>query len=159
LENFSIKKAGEKDVPIILNFIKLLSVYEKLEHEVDATEEKLAETIFGGNSNVECIIGYIDAEPVAFALYFFNYSTFKAKHGLYLEDIFVLPEMRGKGIGKTMLLRLAQIAKENNCGRFEWSVLKWNKPAVDFYLSLGAKPLDEWTVFRLDENAISKLIN
>ncbi|MCK5456757.1 MAG: GNAT family N-acetyltransferase [Melioribacteraceae bacterium] len=154
-----IKKATIEDSEIIYNFICQLAEYEKLTDDVTTTPDSLGETLFGPNSNVETLIGYVDEKPVAFALYFYNFSTFKGKRGLYLEDIFVIPEMRGNGVGKELLKRLAQIAKENNCARFEWSVLDWNEPAINFYKSLGAKPMDEWTVYRLTEKEIENLAN
>ena len=153
-----IKRAQESDTHIILEFIKKLAEYEKLSNEVTATTEQLRVTLFAEDSNTHCLIGYYNERPVCFALYFFNYSTFLGKRGMYLEDLFVLTEMRGKGFGKQMLIVLAQIASENDCGRFEWSVLDWNKPAIDFYDSLGAKPNSGWTVYRLDEKAIKKLL-
>ena len=152
-----IKKAAIDETDIIYNFIKMLADYEKLSDEFTATPEQLKKTIFGPNSNVGTIIGYYENKPVAFALYFFNYSTFKGKRGLFLEDLFVLPEMRGKGFGKDMLKHLAATALENDCARFEWSVLDWNKPAIDFYLNLGAVKMDDWTVYRLNENEIKHL--
>jgi len=158
-KNLEIKKATREDSEIIYNFIYQLAEYEKLTNDVSTTPDSLKETLFAPNSNVETVIAYMDKKPVAFALYFYNYSTFKGKRGLYLEDIFVVPEMRGNGIGRQLLKRLAQIAKENECARFEWSVLDWNKPAIDFYKSLGAKSLDEWTVFRLTEKEIENLAN
>ena len=158
-KNFNIKKATIEDTEIIYNFISQLAEYEKLTDEVTTTSDLLGETLFGPNSNVETVIGYVDDKPVAFALYFFNFSTFKGKRGLYLEDLFVVPELRGNGIGKQMLKYLAQIAKENDCARFEWSVLDWNEPSINFYKSLGAQPMDEWTVFRLTENGINNLAN
>ncbi len=154
-----IKKATIEDSEIIYNFICQLAEYEKLTDDVTTTPDSLGETLFSPNSNVETLIGYVDEKPVAFALYFYNFSTFKGKRGLYLEDIFVIPEMRGNGVGKELLKRLAQIAKENNCARFEWSVLDWNEPAINFYKSLGAKPMDEWTVYRLTEKEIENLAN
>ena len=154
-----IKKATIEDSEIIYNFICQLAEYEKLTDDVTTTPDSLGETLFGPNSNVETLIGYVDKKPVAFALYFYNFSTFKGKRGLYLEDIFVIPEMRGNGVGKELLKRLAQIAKENDCARFEWSVLDWNEPAINFYKSLGAKPMDEWTVYRLTEKEIEDLSN
>ncbi len=156
---FKIKKATIEDTEIIYNFIYKLAEYEKLINEVTTTPELLGKSLFGPNSNAETLIGYFDEKPVAFALYFFNFSTFKGKRGLYLEDVFVLPEMRGKGFGKELLKRLAQIAKENDCARFEWSVLDWNKSAIDFYKSIGASPMDEWIVFRLNEEGIENLAN
>lgn len=152
-----IKKATIEDVSTILFFIKSLAEYEKLAHEVSATEELLVKNLFGENPKAHALIGYHESKPVCFAIYFYNFSTFKGKPGLYLEDVFVLPEMRGKGFGKQMLIELAKIAVENNCGRFEWSVLDWNEPAINFYRSLGAKPMDEWTVFRLNEEELKKL--
>ena len=154
-----IKKATIEDSEIIYNFICQLAEYEKLTDDVTTTPDSLGETLFGPNSNVETLIGYVDEKPVAFALYFYNFSTFKGKRGLYLEDIFVIPEMRGNGVGKELLKRLAQIAKEIDCARFEWSVLDWNDPAINFYKSLGAKPMDEWTVYRLTEKEIEDLSN
>lgn len=158
-QNFKIKKATIEDCEIIYNFIYQLAEYGKLTDDIVTTPDSLREALFGSNSNVETIIGYVDEKPVAFALYFNNFSTFKGKRGLYLEDIFVIPEMRGNGVGKKLLKRLAQIAKENDCARFEWSVLDWNEPAINFYKSIGAKPMDEWTVYRLTEKEIENLAN
>ncbi len=155
---FEIRKGTNEDAVTIYNFIYQLAEYEKLTNEVTTNPSELAKTLFAENTRTHTIIGYYKNKPVGFALYFYNYSTFKGKSGLYLEDLFVIPEMRGKGFGKLLLLELAKIAKDNNCARFEWSVLDWNKPAIDFYKSLGAKPMDEWTVFRLDENGIKNLI-
>jgi len=155
---FVIRKGTKDDVEIIYNFIYQLAEYEKLTHEVTTTPDELAKTLFSENTHTHTIIGFYKNKPVGFALYFYNYSTFKGKPGLYLEDLFVIPEMRGKGFGKNLLIELAKIAKVNNCARFEWSVLDWNKPAIDFYKSLGANPMDEWTVFRLSENGINELV-
>ena len=152
-----IKKAEKKDSRLVLSFIKKLAEYEKLSHEVSATQEILEETLFGKDAKAECVIGYYDNNPVAFALFFHNFSTFLGKPGIYLEDLFVLPEMRGKGFGKEMLKYLAKLAKERNCGRLEWWVLDWNETAIKFYKSLGAFPMDEWTVFRLTGDALNKL--
>ena len=152
-----IIKAEKKDSAVILDFINQLAEYEKLTHEVTATVEKLEETLFGKNSNTECVIGYFENQPVGFALFFQNYSTFLAKPGIYLEDLFVIPEMRGKGFGKLLLKHLAKLAVERNCGRLEWSVLDWNTPAIDFYKSLNALPMEEWTVFRLTGDSLNKL--
>jgi len=157
-----IKKATESDIPLILEFIKKLAVYEKMEDEVEATEELLHRYIFGKERLTEVVIAYeidpgIKEEiPVGFALYFHNFSTFLARPGLYLEDLFVLEEYRGRGYGKALLAHLAGIAVERECGRFEWSVLNWNKPAIDFYKSLGAQPLDGWTVYRLTGDKLKK---
>ncbi len=153
-----IKKGTVDDVEIIFKFIYQLAEYEKLTDEVTTTPEELAMSLFAENTHTYTIIGFYDDKPIGFALYFFNYSTFKGRQGLYLEDLFVSPDMRGRGFGKALLLELAKIAEQNNCARFEWSVLDWNKPAIDFYKSLGAKPMDEWTTFRLTENNIKKII-
>lgn len=154
-----IHKATKKDIPAIFQFIKDLAEYEKLSHEVVATEEGLKEALFGQNSYAKVLIAYDQDLPVGFALYFYNFSTFLGKPGIYLEDLFVKPEFRGEGFGKALLVKLAQIAIEEGCGRVEWSVLNWNKPSIDFYESIGAKPMDEWTVFRLTGNDISQLAN
>lgn len=154
--SFTIRKATENDTPTILHLITQLAIYEKLEHEVVATEETLKETIFR-QKYAEVIIGEEDGKPVGFALFFHNYSTFLAKPGIYLEDLFVEIEHRGKGYGKKLLAELAKIAKERSCGRLEWSVLNWNTPAIDFYKSIGAKPQDEWTVYRMTEKEINDL--
>lgn len=154
--NFTIRKATPQDTPTIFNLIKQLAAYEKLSDAVVATEEELEKTIFT-DGYAEVLIGEENNIPVAFALYFYNYSTFLAKPGLYLEDLFVEPDYRGKGYGKKLLVELAKIARERNCGRMEWSVLDWNTPSINFYKSLGAEPMDEWTVFRLTEAEISKL--
>ena len=156
---FIIRPGTIEDIKIIFNFIYQLAEYEKLTDEVTTNPEELAKTLFSENTHTNTIIAFYNDKPVGFALYFYNYSTFKGKPGLYLEDLFVIPEMRGKGFGKSLLVELGKIAKKNNCARFEWSVLDWNKPAIDFYKSLGAKPMDEWTVFRLSENEIEKLTN
>lgn len=144
-----IVNAEEKDIPLILSLIEGIAAYEKLSHEVETTEEKLRETLFGERRYAEVILCYDEETPVGFALFFHNYSTFRAKPGIYLEDLFVIPEHRGKGYGKALLQRLIEIGKERNCGRVEWSVLDWNTPAIDFYKSMGAKAMDEWTVFRI----------
>ena len=157
MNKLNIRKAEKKDAELILKFIKGLAEYEKLSGEVTADEEKIRGTLFTENPKAECIIGYAGEKPVTFAIFFHNYSTFLAKYGLYLEDLFVLPEERGQGYGTQMLRKLAQIAVERDCGRFEWSVLDWNKPAIDFYKALGAKPLNEWTTFRVDGKALKDL--
>ena len=157
LPKFYIRFAQPDDVGQILAFIKELAKYEKLAHEVVATEESLAKALFGDRKVAEVILGYYNDEPVGFMLFFHNYSTFLAKPGVYLEDLYIKPEMRGKGIGKTMLSYLAKVAKERDCGRLEWWVLNWNKPAIDFYKSIKAQPMDEWTVFRLTGNDLNEL--
>jgi GNAT superfamily N-acetyltransferase len=154
MNKFEIKPATVKDVPLILSLIKELADYEKLSHEVIATEEKLQTALFGDYPYAEIIIGYLDNIPVGFALYFHNFSTFLGLPGIHLEDLFVKPHARGKGFGKQMLAHVAKVAKERECGRLEWSVLNWNEPAINFYKSLGAKPMDEWTVYRLTGDAL-----
>lgn len=152
-----IRAARESDTPVILNFITALAEYERLAHEVVSTVESLRTQLFGANPSAEVALAEIDNQPVGFALFFHNFSTFKSKRGLYLEDLFVLPEARGKGAGKALLLHLAKLARERGCARMEWSVLDWNKPSIDFYLSLGAEPMDEWTVYRLTEEKLKAL--
>lgn len=153
---FQIRKATENDTPIIFDLIKKLAVYEKLENEMITSVEELRENIFIKNL-AKVLIAEENENPVGFALYFHNFSTFVGKPGIYLEDLFVEPEHRGKGYGKALLIELAKIAEAENCGRMEWSVLDWNTPSIEFYKSLGAKPMEEWTVFRLNENAIAHL--
>ena len=156
-KDFEIRPAAERDAPLILSFIKKLAVYEKLAHKVTATEEILRETLFGERRYAEVIIGYHFGEPVGFALFFHNYSTFLARPGLYLEDLFVLPEYRGRGHGKALLIALAKLSVERGCGRLEWSVLDWNAPAIAFYNTLGAKMMENWTVMRVTGDALTKL--
>jgi GNAT superfamily N-acetyltransferase len=153
-----IAPATERDVPLILSFIKKLAEYEKLSHQVVAAENMLRDALFGSRPAAEVLIAYWDEEPAGFALFFHNFSTFLGRRGIYLEDLFVNPAHRGKGIGKALLIHLAKIAKERACGRLEWSVLDWNKPAIDFYKSLGAVPLEDWTQFRLTGEALEKTI-
>ena len=155
--NFQIRQATERDVPLILAFIRQLAEYEKLAHEAVMTEEILRQSLFGPRRAAEVLLGYTGDQPVAFAVFFHNFSTFLGRSGLYLEDLFVIPEMRGRGFGKAMLVELARIARERNCGRFEWSVLDWNEPAINFYKSLGAVPMDEWTIFRVTGEALKRL--
>ena len=154
-----IRKATEKETPIIWSLIKEIAEYEKLSHEVTATEEKIRETLFGSKSYAEVIIAEYENEPVGQALFFHNYSTFLAQPGIYLEDLFVRPKFRGKGIGKALLKSLVKIAEERNCARVEWVVLNWNKPAIDFYKNLGAVPMDEWTTYRLTSDKYENLLN
>lgn len=157
IPGFVIRQATEADVPLILWFIRELAEYEKLLHEVVATEEVLRQNLFGERRYAEVVIGELDGRPISFALFFHNFSTFLAKPGLYLEDLFVKPEARGKGIGKAMLAYLAKVAKERGCGRLEWWVLDWNEPAIQFYRSIGAHPMDEWTVHRVTGDALEQL--
>ncbi len=152
-----IRMAAPGDEATILNFIRELAAYEKLEHEVIATEAMLGQSLFCQHPKVFALIAEFDGAPSGFALYFFNYSTFLGQHGLYLEDLYVRETLRGKGIGKALLARLAQIAKDNDCGRMEWWVLDWNAPSIEFYKSLGAETMDEWTVFRLTGKALIDL--
>ena len=152
-----IERATERDVPLILRLITGLAEYEKLAHEVTATEAGLRETLFGARAAAEVIIGYTGDTPVGFALFFPNYSTFLGKPGLYLEDLFVLPEWRGHGFGRGLLAHLATLAVERGCGRFEWSVLDWNEPAIGFYKSLGATLMDGWSIFRVTGDALHQL--
>ena len=156
---FHIRKVTKKDCPIILGFIQALAKYEKLSHEVTATVAELEKTLFGERSFAEVLIAWEDAQPVGFALFFHNYSTFLAKPGIHLEDLYVQPSFRGKGYGKALLKTLAQHAFEKNYGRLEWNVLDWNQPAIDFYRSLNAIPMDGWTTFRLTGNALAELAN
>ena len=151
-----IRTATEADVPLILEFIKALAEYERLADRVVATEEIVRRTLFGQPRFAEVLIGEVDGDPAGFALFFHNYSTFLGQPGIYLEDLFVKPHYRGRGYGKALLERLATIARERNCGRVEWAVLNWNKPAIDFYESLGAKPMNEWTVYRLTGKALEE---
>ena len=157
MEEFIIRPAEITQASIILDFIKKLAEYEELSHEVTATVSDLENSLFSVDSNAEAILGYLNGHPVAFAIYFHNYSTFLGKKGLYLEDLFVLPEFRGKGIGKKMLKYLANIAIERDCGRFEWSVLDWNEPAIKFYKSLGAELKKEWITTRITGKALLEL--
>ena len=157
LEAFSIRGATESDLGLILSFIRELAEYERLLHEVVATEDSLREWLFGERRVAEAVLGEWENRPVAFALFFPNFSTFLGRPGIYLEDLFVKPEMRGKGIGKIMLGYLARLARERGCGRLEWSVLNWNEPAIRFYRSIGAVPMDTWTVNRVTGEALENL--
>lgn len=154
---FEIRSATEEDIPVILYFIRALAEYERLLDRVVADEEKLRRTLFGNPRFAEVVIAEEERQPVGFALFFHNYSTFLAAPGIYLEDLFVKPEHRGKGYGKALLARLAQIAKERQCGRLEWAVLEWNEPSITFYRSLGAVMLDDWRIFRLTGDALKGL--
>ena len=144
-----LRTATESDLPLIQRFIHELADYEKLAHECVANEKSLRETLFGARPYAEVIIADDGGAPAGFALFFHNFSTFLAKPGIYLEDLYVRPEMRGRGVGKALLMHLVELAKERNCGRVEWAVLNWNEDAIRFYESIGAKPQDEWTVYRI----------
>jgi GNAT superfamily N-acetyltransferase len=149
--------ATERDVAVILSFIRKLADYEKLSHQVTATEDLLRQALFGERPVVEVLIANVGEEPAGFALYFHNFSTLLGRPGIYLEDLFVEPAQRGKGIGKALLIEIAKIAKQRNCGRLEWAVLDWNRPAIDFYRGLGAVPLDDWTLFRVTGESLDNL--
>jgi GNAT superfamily N-acetyltransferase len=152
-----IEPATEQDVPVILSFIRQLAEYERLSDAVVADQDLLRETLFGKHRTAEVVLGYFEDTPVAFAVFFHNFSTFLGRPGLYLEDLFVVPHMRGRGFGRAMLAHIARVAYERRCGRLEWSVLDWNEPAIKFYRKLGAVPMDEWTVFRVTGEALEKL--
>ena len=156
-QSFRIRVAVESDVPLILRFIRDLAEYERLAHKVVATEELLHATLFGFRRYAEVLIAEEGPEPVGFALFFHNYSTFLARPGIYLEDLFVKPETRGKGYGRALLARLAALAIERDCGRVEWAVLDWNEPAIEFYRTLGAQMMDDWKIFRLTGDALERL--
>ena len=157
-DTITIRPATEQDVPTILGFIRALAKYERLEHEVVATEDSLRKTLFGPRPYAEVVFASVDGRaPVGFALFFHNYSTFLGKPGIYLEDLFVHPEARGRGVGKHLLRWLAQTAVARNCGRLEWSVLDWNEPSIAFYKSLGAVLKHEWQIFRLTGEALTGL--
>jgi GNAT superfamily N-acetyltransferase len=152
-----IRPAGRPDVPLILSFIRELAEYERLTHAVSATQEQLEHALFGPRPAAEVLIASLGDTPAGFALFFHNFSTFLAKPGIYLEDLFVRPAMRGKGIGRKLLAQLAKIACERDCGRVEWAVLDWNEPAIGFYKSLGANPMLDWRIFRLTGEPLKKL--
>ena len=157
MPKLEIRIATEDDVPLILSFIKELAEYENLSHEVFATEDLLREYLFGERRGAEVVIGHHGEDPAGFALFFHNFSTFLGRPGIYLEDLYVTLELRGKGVGRALLTYLAKLAKERNCGRLEWSVLDWNEPAIKLYESIGAIPMDEWTVYRLTGDALDGL--
>jgi GNAT superfamily N-acetyltransferase len=157
MSRLNIRPATDTDVPQILTFIRELADYEKMPEEVMATEETLRMTLFGERPYAEVLIGEVDGTPAGFALFFHNYSTWLAKPGIYLEDLYVSPAARGVGLGKALLVNLARLAVERNCGRLEWSVLDWNEPAIQFYRSLGAISMDEWTVNRVTGETLTSL--
>jgi GNAT superfamily N-acetyltransferase len=153
----TIREATPEDIDLIHGFILALADYERLSHEVRTDKAVLAKHLFGPRPMAEVLIAELNGAAVAFALFFHNFSTFEGRPGIYLEDLFVAPEARGQGVGKTLLVRLAQLAVERDCARLEWWVLDWNTPAIDFYKSLGARPMDEWTVNRVDGDALLAL--
>src|SRR3989454_5545388 len=155
--NFEIRPARVEDVPIILKLIRDLATYERAPKEVTTTEEQLVDVLFGEKPVAEVLLAFERKSPVGFAVFFHNFSTWLGRPGLYLEDLFVRPEHRGKGYGRALLVHLAKIARDRGCGRMEWAVLDWNEPAIQFYRKLGAKPMDEWTVFRLTRDEIAEL--
>lgn len=157
MSDIRIENAREADVPLILSFIKELAEYERLSDQVSATEEILKESLFGERPFAECLIAYRDDMPAGFAVFFHNFSTFRGRPGIYLEDLYVHPQMRGQGVGRALLRRLARLAKERRCERVEWAVLDWNEPSIRFYESLGAKPMDDWIVFRLTAEPLDRL--
>lgn len=155
--SLSLDAAEPADVPILLRFIRELAEYERLAHEVTADEAVLSTTLFGEHRYAEALVARWEGEPVGFALWFHNYSTFVGRPGLYLEDLYVRPAMRGRGIGKAILVHLARLAVKRGCGRFEWAVLDWNELSIAFYRSLNAMPMEEWTVYRLSGDALRRL--
>ena len=157
ISDLVIRPATVADVPIILELIRELATYERAPTEVIATEEALGDVLFGPRPAAEVLLAFEEETPVGFAVFFHNFSTWLGQPGLYLEDLFVRPEQRGKGYGRALLVHLAKIAHERGCGRMEWAVLDWNEPAIQFYKKLGAAPCDEWTVFRLTRDGIAKL--
>jgi GNAT superfamily N-acetyltransferase len=157
MPEIGIRAATEEDVPLILSFIEELAGYERLSHEVSATEELLLFHLFGERRTAETVIGCHADEPAGFALFFHNFSTFLGRPGIYLEDLYVKPEFRGRGIGRAMLVYIAGLAKERDCGRLEWSVLDWNEPAIKLYRGIGAVPMDDWTVYRVTGEALEEL--
>ena len=155
--DLEIRPAAEADVPLILTFIRELADFERLSHEVVATEEALRDALFGERRFAEVLLGYLGDDPAGFALFLHNFSTFLGKPGIYLEDLYVRPEFRGAGVGRALLVHLARLARERGCGRLEWSVLDWNEPAIGFYKGIGASPVSGWTVYRLSGEALEKL--
>ncbi len=155
--DFTIRSAAPDDAGVILSFIRALAEYEKLTDQVTATEDDLRSSLFGKRAVAEVLLAHEGGVPVGFAIFFHNYSTFLGRNGITLEDLFIKPEYRNKGYGKALLMHLARLANQRECGRLEWSVLDWNTPSIEFYRALGAKPLDDWTMFRLDGHALKAL--
>ena len=154
--SITIRPARPADSGLIYSLVRELADYERLTHEVDSTEDQIAAALFGAQPRLFCHLAEWDGEPVGFALWFLNFSTFRGRHGLYLEDIFVRPALRGKGIGKALMRHLAQHCVDNNLARFEWTVLEWNKPSIEFYRSIGANLLEDWRVCRMSGEALAK---
>jgi GNAT superfamily N-acetyltransferase len=159
IQNFQIRPARAQDVSVILQLIRDLATYERAPDDVVATEEQLVNVLFGERPVAEVLLAFEGESAVGFAVYFYNFSTWLGRAGLYLEDLFVKPEKRGKGFGRALLVELAKIARVRGCGRMEWAVLDWNEPAIKFYRALGAQPMHEWTVFRLTRDEIANLAN
>jgi GNAT superfamily N-acetyltransferase len=157
MPELEIRGATEDDVPLLLSLIKELAEYERLSHEVVATEEMLRGSLFGERGVAEALLGYLGDDPAGFALFFHNFSTFLGRPGIYLEDLYVRPEFRGAGVGRALLVHLAGLARERGCGRLEWSVLDWNEPAIGFYKGIGASPVSGWTVYRVTGEALEEL--
>lgn len=158
-QNFLIKPCQEEEIPLLLAFIQKLAEYENLSEELYVTEDKLHKHLFGKTPSAYAIIGYYNKQPVSFAIYYYNFSTFKGSPGLYIEDLFVDPGFRGLGIGRELLKHLAKIANEKNCSRMEWSVLDWNDPAINYFTHLGASSMNEWTTYRFNQQDMQNLIN
>ena len=159
VSKFEIRPATQKDAPIILALIRELAGYENLTHEVKATAEDICQTLFNDHPFAEVIIGEYQGDAVSYALFFYNYSTFLCKPGIYLEDIYVKPQYRSKGFGRALMAHIARLARERNCARFEWAVLNWNTPAISVYEKLNAVPMSDWSVYRLSGEALERLAN
>ncbi len=158
MSNVTLRAAEARDVPLILQLIRELAIYEREPEAVVATEEMLHEALFGDEPAAHTLIGELDGAAVGFALYFYNFSTWLGRRGIYLEDLYVTPEARGHGVGKALLQAVAKAAVEQGCGRYEWNVLRWNTPSIEFYEACGAKPLDEWVGYRMDRAALGRFI-